>query len=80
MPRNKTHFQLGMETILNNPQTSFLKNPKVFGEIHQQSKMPLSSMIRTIGKSSKSHKKPAEPTDDEKSKARLDQMESKQSS
>ena len=78
MPRHKSDFARGLETILNNPDTNFLKNPKVFGEIHAQSKMPLSHMIRTIGKSSKHHK-PKEPTDDEKSKARLDQMESKQS-
>lgn len=77
--RRKTDFATGLETILNNPQTSFLKNPKVFNEIHQQSQMPLSQMIRTIGKTSKNQKRqPQEPTDDEKSKARLDQMENKQ--
>lgn len=79
MPRHKSDFARGLETILNNPDTNFLKNPKVFGEIHAQSKMPLSHMIRTIGKSAKNRKKPNEPTDDEKSKARLDTMESKQS-
>lgn len=81
MPRRKTDFAMGLETILNNPQTSFLQNPKTFGEIHAQSKMPLASMIKTIGKGAKNNKgKPKEPTDEEKSKARLDAMESKQNS
>ena len=79
MPRHKNDFTMGLETILNNPQTSFLKNPKTFNEIHSQSKMPLSSMIRTIGKSAKTtSKKEKEPTDKEKSEARLAEMESKQ--
>jgi hypothetical protein len=81
MPRRKTDFAMGLETILNNPQTSFLTQPKVFGEIHAQSKMPLASMIKTIGRGAKQSKgKPREPTDDEKSQARLDAMESKQKS
>jgi len=74
MPR-KNDFTLGLETILNNPATSFLTQPKVFTEIHGQSKMPLSHMIRAIGKGAKNRKKPSEPTDEEKSKARLDKME-----
>lgn len=78
MPRRKNDFTMGLETILNNPQTSFLKNPKVFSEIHSQSKMPLTTMIRTIGKSAKGNKKAPEPTDAEKSEARLTQMEAKQ--
>jgi len=81
MPRRKTDFAMGLETILNNPDTSFLKNPKTFSEIHAQSKMPLASMIKTIGKGSKDAKnKKHEPTDDEKSEARLKAMEMKQNS
>lgn len=81
MPRRKTDFAMGLETILNNPQTSFLTNPKTFGEIHSQSKMPLASMIKTIGRGAKSNKqKSKEPTDEEKSEARLKAMESKQNS
>jgi hypothetical protein len=77
MPKKyKSHFVAGLETILNNPQTSFMKNPKVFGELHKQSGMTMSDMIRHIGRGSK-NKKIAEPTDDEKSKARLDAMEKK---
>lgn len=81
MPRRKNDFTMGLETILNNPNTSFLTQPKVFNEIHSQSKMPLSTMIRTIGRSAKDQKhKKSEPTDEEKSEARLKAMESKQNS
>ena len=76
MPR-KTDFQLGLETILNNPATSFLKNPTTFNEIHKQSAMPVASMIKQVGKGSRGQKKSKEPTDEERSKARLDTMESK---
>lgn len=78
MPKRKTDFAMGLETILNNPQTSFLTNPKTFSEIHVQSKMPLTSMIKTIGRGAKDNKKkPKEPTDEEKSEARLSKMEAK---
>lgn len=70
--KHKTQFQIGMETILNNPQTSFLKNPATFNEIQQQSQMNISQMIRHIGKTKKS-----EPTEKEKSQARLNNLESK---
>ena len=72
--RHKDDFSLGLETILNNPKTSFITNPKTFREIHSQSGMPMTAMIRHIGKQSKKVK---EPTDDEKSKARLDTLEAK---
>jgi hypothetical protein len=78
MPKRKTDFAMGLETILNNPQTSFLTNPKTFSEIHSQSKMPLTSMIKTIGRGAKNNKQKAkEPTDEEKSEARLSKMEAK---
>jgi hypothetical protein len=76
MSKRKCDFSAGLETILNNPQTSFMTNPKTFREIHAQSGMPLGAMIRHIGKQSgkqKEHK----PTDDEKSKARLETLEAK---
>jgi hypothetical protein len=77
MPKKyKSHFTAGLETILNNPQTSFMRNPKVFGELHKQSGMSMSEMIRHVGRGSK-QKKVAEPTDAEKSQARLDAMEKK---
>ena len=81
MPRRKNDFTMGLETILNNPNTSFLTQPKVFSEIHSQSKMPLSTMIRTIGRSAKDQKnKKTEPTDEEKSQTRLSKMEAKNES
>lgn len=75
MPR-KTDFAKGLETILNNPKTSFLKEPKTFNEIQKQSGMSLSAMIKTIGKSAvKGERK--EPTDDEKSAERMATMKGK---
>ena len=73
MPR-KTDFQLGMEDVLNNPKTSFLHNPKTYHEIQSQSGMSMSAMMRHIGGKTRKQKKG--PTDDEKSKERLDAMES----
>jgi hypothetical protein len=75
MPSHKTTFQLGMEAVLNNPQTSFLTNPKTFNEIHKQSGMSMNAMMKHIGGKVKQQKK--EPTDAEKSKERLDAMEAK---
>lgn len=77
MPR-KTDFAKGLETILNNPQTSFLKQPKVFNEIHKQSGMSLGAMIKTIGKSARNGKNERrEPTDDEKIAERMATMKGK---
>lgn len=73
MPR-KSDFQAGMEAVLNNPQTSFLHNPKTFNEIYKQSGMSMNAMMKHIGKQSKKEKK-SEPTDAEKSENRLDRME-----
>lgn len=73
MPR-KTDFVLGLETVLNNPQTSFMHNPKVFNELYKQTGMSMNSMMKHIGKQSKNRKQ-KEPTDAEKSEARLNQME-----
>lgn len=78
MVKVKNDFTVGLETILNNPQTSFLKNPKTFKEIHSQSQMPLAVMIKTIGKSAKENKKAREPTADERSKQRIAELEAKQ--
>jgi hypothetical protein len=75
MPR-KTAYQLGMEAVLNNPQTSFLTQPRTFNEIYSQSKMSMNSMMKHIG--GKANKKKKEPTDAERSKERLDAMESQQ--
>jgi hypothetical protein len=70
---HKTNYQLGMEAVLNNPQTSFLTNPKTFHEIHKQSGMSMTAMFKHIGGQSKKQKQA--PTDAEKSEARLKEME-----
>ena len=74
--RRKDEFSAGLETILNNPKTSFITNPKTFREIHSQSGMYMSAMIRHIGKQSKKTKDP-KMTDAERSEARLDTLETK---
>lgn len=79
----KNDYTRGLEVILNNPKTSFLKNPGVFREIHTQSGMPLTSMMRAIGKSSRTYgngKRPKSPTDDERTQNRMNTMEAKQNS
>ena len=73
---HKTQFQLGMEAVLNNPQTSFLTNPKTFHEIHKQSGMSMNAMMKHIGGKVKQQQK-KEPTDAEKSKERLEAMDAK---
>ena len=79
MPRYKDDFSSGLETILNNPQTNFIKNPKVFKELHSQSGMSITGMIHHIGKQSKKYKE-QKPTDAERSKERLDVLEKKSES
>ena len=73
MPPHKTAYQLGMEAVLNNPDTSFLKNPKTFHELHKQSGMSMSAMMKHIGGKAKKQKQG--PTDAEKAKERLDKIE-----
>ena len=75
MPR-KTAYQLGMETILNNPKTSFLTQPRTFNEIYSQSKMSMNAMMKHIGGKVKQQKKG--PTDAERSKERLETMDAQQ--
>jgi len=76
MPRRMDDFTAGLTTILNNPKTSFLKDPRVFNEIHKGSEMSLTTMIRHIGRGSKAQTK-KEPTDKEKSEARVKELEAK---
>jgi len=77
MPRRpKTDWAVGLETMLNNPQASFLHNPKVFHELHKESGMPISSMIKHLGRTAKQQKRePSKPTDKERSESRLNAME-----
>jgi hypothetical protein len=74
MPRHKDDFSAGLEQILNNPETSFLTNPKTFKEIHSQSGMSMSEMIRHVGRGSKKQKV-HKPTDAERSEQRLGNLE-----
>jgi hypothetical protein len=74
----KNEYQLGLETILNNPKTSFLKNPKMIDEIAKGAGMSMSAMIKSVGKSAKTaSKKVKEITDDEKSMNRLSALDDK---
>jgi len=76
MPRKaKSDWTAGLEVLLNNPSANPLRNPKVFGEVHKESGMSLSTMIRHLGKSSKQRKEPTKPTDAERSEARLSAMD-----
>jgi len=74
MPRHKDDFSAGLERILNNPETSFLTNPKTFKEIHAQSGMSMSEMVRHIGRGSKKQKV-HKVTDAERSEQRLGNLE-----
>jgi hypothetical protein len=67
----KSDFNSGLEHILNNPQTNFVTNPSVFNEIYKASGMSVSSMIRHVGKRSKAVKKDEKPSDEERSRERL---------
>jgi hypothetical protein len=73
--KHKSAYNLGLEHILNNPQTNFLKNPTTFSEIHKASGMSVTAMIRHVGKQSRAPKKDEKPNDDERSKERLGALE-----
>ena len=76
MPKHKDSYTLGLEKVLNNPETSFLRNPQVFNEIQKTSLagMSISSMMKHLGKKSREQKQTC-PTDDELSKQRLAKLE-----
>lgn len=78
MPRRKGDFTLGLEAMLNRPEMSPIKNPQVMREIHAKSEMSLSQMLSYIGKNSRTKNgKPKEPSDKEKSEARVAELEAK---
>lgn len=68
----KSAMTLGLERILNSKEASPLENPHVFRQIVSQSGKSMSETLKYIGKKSK------EPriTDENKSKARLEKLES----
>lgn len=73
MPR-KGDFTVGLEAILNNPQMTPLKNPQVMRELQEKSGMSLMNMIRYSGRASKKTK---EPSDKERSEARVEELGAK---
>lgn len=72
MPRRKTDAEIGMEVILNNKDTSFLKNPATFNAILSESKMSITQIMRHLGKGKNTK---TEPSDKEKSEQRLQNLE-----
>ena len=74
MPKHKSTWALGMETLLNNPDASPLKNPKGFSEMMKNSEMPISAVISHLGKTARGRRHPDKPTDAERSEMRLAQM------
>ena len=73
MPRPKNDFTAGMEAFLNNTNATY-GNPHVFREIHKQSGMSVSEMLKQVGRQSK-QQKIKEPTDKELSEQRLKVLE-----
>ena len=73
MPRPKNDFIAGMEAFLNNPKATY-GNPHVFQEIHKQSGMSVSEMLKQVGRQSK-QQKIKQPTDKELSEQRLKVLE-----
>jgi hypothetical protein len=71
----KSDYHRGLERVLNNPRTSFIHNSDVFSEMHKQSGMPITTMLRHIGRGSK--RESNEPTEKERSEARLKELEAK---
>jgi hypothetical protein len=76
--KHKSDFTLGLETILNNPKTNFVKHPTVFKEIHKASGLSMAELIRHVGKKSKSTTKDEKLSDDDRSKERLATLEKSQ--
>ena len=75
MPKQrKGAFHLGMEKIMNDPNSSFLTNPQVFSAVKQSSGMSYTEILRHIGKGGRKVKG---PTDAERSEKRLETLEEK---
>jgi hypothetical protein len=73
MPQHrKGAFHVGMEKILNDPNSSFLTNPQVFSAVKQSSGMSYTEILRHLGKGGKKVKG---PSDAERSKDRVEKLE-----
>lgn len=74
MPKHrKNEITIGLETMMNNPKTSpfTAEGGKVFKEIISASQLPLTEALKYIGKG----KKKKGPTDQERSKDRVEKLE-----
>ena len=65
----KSAQTLGFEKLLNDPQCSPLTAPAVYRQVVNASNQSLASTLKYLGSNGK---KPKEPSDKEKSKARID--------
>ena len=75
MPKShKSDFAKGLEVIMNDPRTSpfTADGSKAFKEIIHASAMPLSDVLKYVGKGKKKAKG---PTDKERSEARIEKLE-----
>lgn len=70
----KSEFAKGLEVIMNDPRTSpfTLEGSKAFKEIVNASEMPLTEVLKYVGKGKKKTKG---PTDKERSEARIEKLE-----
>lgn len=75
MPKpRKSDFAKGLEAIMNDPRTSpfTAEGSKAFKEIVSASEMPLTEVLKYVGKGKKKVKG---PTDKERSEARIEKLE-----
>ena len=72
MPPPKRPQHLGLERLLNNKEASPLSNPAVFRQVVSSSGMSVSQILKYTGKRMTAPKK---PTDDERSKERIQKLE-----
>lgn len=77
MPKHKSDFAKGLETMLNDPRTSpfTADGSKVFKEIITASELPLTEALKYIGKGKKKAKG---PTDKERSEQRVEKLDETQ--
>ena len=75
MPKQrKSDFAKGLEVIMNDPRTSpfTAEGSKAFKEIVSASELPLTEVLKYVGKGKKKVKA---PTDKERSEARIEKLE-----
>jgi len=75
MPKpRKSDFARGLEVMMNDPKTSpfTAEGSKVFKEVVSASQLPLSEVLKYVGKGKKKTKG---PTDKERSEQRIEKLE-----